>query len=63
MANDNNKIIIILKKRQEKLVEELQFQNFAKGLYQNSYWLKLNKDVFLEFPQGVQTRTSGFRGI
>ena len=44
-------------------MEELQFQNFAKGLYQKGYWLKLKKDVFLEFPQGVETRTSGFRRI
>ena len=40
-------------------MEELKFQNLAKGLYQ----LKLKKDVFLEFPQGVETRTSGFCGI
>ena len=39
-------------------MEELKFQNLVKALYQNGFWLKLKKEVFLEFPQGVETQTS-----
>ena len=65
VANDNNKIIIkiILKNVKRNLWKSLNFKISQKDCIKTAIGFLLKKNVFLEFPQGVETRTSGFRGI
>mgnify|MGYP000721864966 CR=1 FL=1 len=65
VTNDNNKIIIIVIKKNVKrnLWKSLNFEISQKDCIKTAIGYLLKKNVFLEFPQGVETRTSGFRGI
>ena len=65
VTNDNNKIIIkIIKKNVKRnLWKSLNFKISQKDCIKTAIGYLLKKNVFLEFPQGVETRTSGFRGI
>ena len=66
VTNDNNKIIIIiiiLKNVKRNLWKSLNFKISQKDCIKTAIGYLLKKNVFLEFPQGVETRTSGFRGI
>ena len=65
VTNDNNKImiIIILKNVRRNLWMSLNFKISQKDCIKTAIGYLLKKNVFLEFPQGVETRTSGFRGI
>ena len=67
VTNDNNKIIIIiiiiLKNVKRNLWKSLNFKISQKDCIRTAIGYLLKKNVFLEFPQGVETRTSGFRGI
>ena len=65
VTNDNNKIIIkiILKNVKRNLWKSLNFKTSQKDCIKTAIGYLLKKNLFLEFPQGVETRTSGFRGI
>ena len=64
VTNDNNKIIIVIKKNVKRnLWKSLNFEISQKDCIKTAIGYLLKKNVFLEFPQGVETRTSGFRGI
>ena len=64
VTNDNNKIIIIIKKNVKRnLWKSLNFKISPKDCTKTAIGYLLKKDIFLELPQGVKTRTSGFRGI
>ena len=65
VTNDNNKIIIIVIKKNvnRNLWKSLNFEISQKDCIKTAIGYLLKKNVFLEFPQGVETRTSGFRGI
>ena len=65
VTNDNKIIIIIiiLKNVKRNLWKSLNFKISQKDCIKTAIGYLLKKNVFLEFPQGVETRTSGFRGI